>query len=426
MAANSLEFEMTYSLQAAVGLISFTEADFDTVVHEDLAHYSYLGRGESREFISEVKRWRRFFRPCAMYGYRLNPSTSIVSRYPYFNHDDFFTVDGNGVGRNAVIAPDTHVRVQAARSRGAPVFGFFGGSTIQGFGARLPQFSIPAQIEKIFKLRHGLDVVCINYGVAGWTCSDSLLLLIQEAGLNLDAAFFYDGWNCCYDFYLRTIAPRFVSDHTPIPHPFPGTSFRHMEIDYIASLHFSAGYLGRRAVQLMINRCLTWVADRLPYKSVRCFLDFVLRRYFSLADNVLLRNRLNSYVVQPNEEEAITESAVTDYLATHKKLSRCCQAEGLRFWHVYQPILANSNKPLHPCEVEFSKTGLPAGPINVSQIFRKLVNRDEHEIIDFSDIFDFSPQQMFVDAGHLNAKGNFQVALRLSDLIARDLNKDGR
>ena len=361
-----------------------------------------------------------------MYGYRLGPSTAIVSRYPYFDYDDFFTVDGDGVTKNAANAPDMHVRVEAARVSGAPVIGFFGGSTIQGFGARLPQFSIPAQIEKIFKLRHGLDVVCINYGVAGWTCSDSLLLLIQEAGLNLDAAFFYDGWNCCYDFYLRTIAPRFVSDHTPIPHPFPGTSFRHMEIDYIASLHFSAGYLGRRAVQLMINRCLTWVADRLPYKLVRCFLDFVLRRYFSLADLFLLRNRLNSHAVQPDEEESITELAAAEYLAIHKKISRWCRAEGLRFWHVYQPLLANSNKPLHPREVEFSKTGLPAGRINVTRLFRNFVNRHEHEIIDFSDTFDFSPQQMFIDAGHLNAMGNFQVALRISDLIARDLKKDGR
>ena len=34
MAANSPEFEMTYSLQAAIGLMSFTEAEFDAVVRE--------------------------------------------------------------------------------------------------------------------------------------------------------------------------------------------------------------------------------------------------------------------------------------------------------------------------------------------------------------------------------------------------------
>jgi hypothetical protein len=42
-------------------------------------------------------------------------------------------------------------------------------------------------------------------------------------------------------------------------------------------------------------------------------------------------------------------------------------------------------------------------------------------MMDLSDTFDEVSDEVFVDAGHMNMRGNFHVALRLSAWLAREL-----
>ena len=61
-------------------------------------------------------------------------------------HDDLLTADRSRVSKNAALGVESGGRILTAKERKAPVIAFFGGSTVQGYGARLPQFSIPAQV----------------------------------------------------------------------------------------------------------------------------------------------------------------------------------------------------------------------------------------------------------------------------------------
>ena len=40
-------------------------------------------------------------------------------------------------------------------------------------GARTPNFSIPALVEKILKIKYQKEVVCLNYGLGGTCCRGS-------------------------------------------------------------------------------------------------------------------------------------------------------------------------------------------------------------------------------------------------------------
>lgn len=409
-------------LLAATGVLSFCQAEFERALAEVASSSSFLGRGDASEFLSEVARWRRFFTPSALYGHRLGEDVSILSRYPFAEHDDLLITDRSRVTRNGVNGMDSTERVRAARARSAPVIGFFGGSTVQGYGARLPEYTIPAQVEQILTVRYGIDAVCLNYGVAGWTCVESLHLLVHEASAKVDVAVFYDGWNCCNELFLRELVSirRVVSPD--LPAVFPGTSLHHVEQDFVGGLYFRARHLAERSVRLAINRLFTALSSSKGESAIRRLLNILLQRHFTLVDRRLLRESLDRVSLSPNEEGEIVRRIAEDYLQTHRKIARWCDACGICLIHALQPLLPNSAKTVTPREERFRRSGLPWGRPHVPVLFREAI-RGQPGMVDLSDILDEVEGEMFVDVGHLNLRGNFHVAVRLADLLAKQLGR---
>lgn len=411
-------------LMSALGILSFGDHDFARSLDEAVAAGSFLGRGTGTEFLSEVTRWRRFFVPSAMYGHRLATGVSILSRYPYAEHDDLLVVDRSHVSKNAVLGEDSEERIRAAKLRRARVIAFFGGSTIQGYGARLPQYSIPAQVESILRLRHGVDAVCLNYGVAGWTCVESLNLLIHEVSDSLDVAVFYDGWNCCNEAFLSALVADGFGSAGTSPCIFPGTSMRHVEQDFVRGLHYSASHLWRRSFRLSVNRLLTWIAGGCGASRLSRLLNRLLQRFFSIAEIRLLRERLDRVVLAPGAEREVIRRVADAYVRTHDKIARWCEACGIQRIHAFQPLLPNSGKVRTPREETFYQSGLPWGRPYVSALFRDAI-RDYPGMTDLSDALDDVRAEVFVDAGHLNMQGNFHVAVRLAEQLARQTSSTG-
>jgi hypothetical protein len=405
-------------LMAATGVRSFCEAEFERAVAEVAASGSFLGRGDGSEFLSEVTRWRRFFTSSSLYGHRLGEGVSILSRYPFAEHDDLLVADRSRVTRNGVRGADSTDRVREAKARGATVIAFFGGSTVQGYGARLPEYTIPAQVERILGVRHGVDAVCLNYGLAGWTCVESLHLLIHEVSAVADAAVFYDGWNCCNELFLRELVARGRLAGPTLPAVFPGTSLRHVEQDFVGGLHYQARHLVVRSFRLAMNRLFTAFASCARQSAIRRFLNRLLQRYFTLVDRRLLREPLDRVSLTPEDEGEVVRQVADEYLRTHDKIARWCDACGIRRVHAFQPLLPNSAKVLTPREESFRRSGLPWGRPHVPVLFREAV-RDRTGMADLSGVLDEVQEEVFVDAGHLNMRGNFYVAVRLADLLAR-------
>lgn len=407
-------------LLAALGVLSFSEAEFESALGQIRATGAFLGRGEHSELLSEVLRWRRFYTPSALYGHRLGANVAIVSHYPFADHDDLFVVDNRHVTKNAVLGEESRDRVCRARERRLPVIGFFGGSTVQGYGARLPPYTIPAQAERILALRHGIDAVCVNYGVAGWTCAESLHLLIHEATGSIDIAVFYDGWNCCNEFFLRSLASKSVSRNSARPVLYPGTSFQHYEQDYLAGIHYSVPRMSRRLLNLSVNHLCSLLAKCWPGQRIKQWLNSILQRYFTIADVHALREELDRPELRPEEERSAVEKAAAEYLSAHAKVVLWCQANGIRLLHALQPLLPNSRKQLTEREESFSKSGLPWGKPHLVRQFRDNV-KGQPGLLDLSSLFDEVVEEGFIDTGHLNMRGNFRVALCLADLLAQDL-----
>jgi hypothetical protein len=409
------------SLMAATGVLSFSEAEFEQAVAEVAVSLSFLGRGDGSEFLSEIARWRRFFPPSSLYGHRLGERVSILSRYPFADSDDLLIADGFRVNRNDISGEDSEDRIRQARARGATVIAFFGGSTVQGYGARLPKYTIPAQVERILAIRYGIDAICLNYGVAGWTCVESLHLLIHEAATVVDAAVFYDGWNCCNELFLRELVAQGAEATSALPAIFPGTSLRHVEQDFVGSLHYRMQHLAVRTLRLTVNGLFTAIAHHLEQPALRSFLNRLLQRYFTLVDRRMLREPLDRITMTAEEEGKLVLRVACEYLRTHDKIARWCDAYGIVQIHAFQPILQNSTKVISTRERSFQQSGLPWGRPHVPVLFRAAV-RGRAGIDDLSDIFNDVEDEVFVDAGHLNPRGNFYVALSLADMLARKLS----
>jgi hypothetical protein len=145
------------------------------------------------------------------YGCRLVPEKVFIIDNLDVNENlnsisgNLYITDKKGRLKNNLSEPDTDLKIKIRRSKNSnlKIIAFFGGSTIMGDGAQLPQFSIPALVEKILNLEYGIDCICVNYGVLSWTMQDSFNLLTAEAlKEKIDTVVFYSGWNFRYRKYF--------------------------------------------------------------------------------------------------------------------------------------------------------------------------------------------------------------------------------
>lgn len=403
-------------------LLAFSEETFEEAVGRLRQEEGFLGTGSSTELLSNVLKWRRFYRPSSFYGHRLGAKVSIISDYGGLV--DAFTTDCWGVCKNAVGAEETPGRIQRARDEGGPVLAFFGGSTIQGVGSRLPEFTIPALVERILRQQHGIAAVCVNHGVAGWSSAEQVHLLIHETAYRPDVCLFYDGWNCCWNYYHGFMLNSEPGNRQAGSWPglwTPGTSLRHCEHDELNALTFRASSLARRSVQLVGNRLLSWVAA--VFGSVR--LNSALNRWatavFSLRPPDVLRSTKDVKLPDARRDEFL-RAAVAEYLRLDELAATVCAARGVAFLHYFQPLMVTTRKTLSANELARQATGRTMPNPEIFALFAAFLRectKSEH-FLDLTDALDEAQGEIFVDEGHLSRYGNYYIARRIvQDVLAR-------
>ncbi len=399
-------------------LKGFSDETFRRAVDRLRGREGFLGTGTMADVWRNALRWRRFFRPSSFYGQRIGADVSIVRECG--GQKDIFVTDSCRVCKNAVDGEDSRERVAKARDQGRPVLAFFGGSTMQGVGAGLPEFTIPALVERILLESHGIATVCLNHGAAGWCCAEELQLFLHETGYGPDVCIFYDGFNCCWNFYYGFLLN---SPEAPGTAGWErGTAIRHSEHDALNALRFRPSALAVRVGRLWGSRTLGWVATAVGSPRWERFWDRLASRLFPLGPPDVVR-RVSDIPITDARRDELLRAAAAEYLRIDAIAAAVCAARGIRFRHFFQPSLATSRKPLTDSERAIPRRRQRMRNPEIFALFPEFVRRAgwPRHLVDGTAALDGVEGTTFLDRCHLNRFGNYHVARH----IVRELLADG-
>lgn len=396
---------------------NFNQADFEEQIHILANSDNFIGYANDNESLEMVLLWRNFFIPSSFFGHLIAKNISIVSEFRGLK--DIWITDSMGVCKNSIEALDTQIRINNAKENNEPIFAFFGGSTIQGVGSFLPNFTIPALVERILLIDYNIKSVCINHGVAGWSSSDELNYLLHEINYNPNYCIFYDGWNCVWNLYNGIL----INEHSKKPNNIKwmkGTSLRHLEYDHQNSLQFSITWHFSKFFNLFINKSLLYLSRFFNRKSFSLFVSNISSTLFPQR-RINVFNNLENITLSDELLERILFQIANEYLRIDQIANIVCQNRGIKFLHLMQPTLLTTTRTLTIREMKLLEIGESTPNPEVFSLFNKFVSKiglPDH-MIDISNTFNNIDEEVFQDDGHLNHIGNYHVAMKIVQEILK-------
>ena len=410
-------------LQAAI-LADISQDELVSLAHA--SQKNYLGVISPEVMMDTIVRSRKTFRPSSMFGYRLSSSMSTI-----INVDDertqaglpavggdLFVTDGQGICKNHITHDESAARIASAKAEGAKVIDFYGGSTMMGVGARKPEFSIPALVEQILWLEHGIRSVCINRGISGSYSYEALTVLQSESLMDPpDCVVFYDGWNCCHNLRWSTGFKDTGDKLGNIP-IYPGMSLAQIDHDTTLQYQFSASALAIRTLKLTTVSWLTKIANLIPGLSWRHFWRKVIDTVVSLKRNIF--GDIESATPRPGANNRAQDSA-RYYWHIHRLAQICCAHFGTQYLTVLQPVMWWADKPLTSNEQLYFEASKFAEAEHVAFCRAIIDQKPDTDFLDLSTTFKNNQDELFIDSGHLNRQGNYLVAQQISRSLLEKL-----
>ena len=403
--------QATFSLKELVEIAKSQPEKFEGIINLD-------------GVLDNIYRAKRCIQAEPRYGSRLLPEKAFIVDHRDMDQDpsnaicNLYLTDKKGRLKNNISEPDTDVKISNRKSNNPnlKVIAFFGGSTIMGDGAQLPQFSIPALVENILNTQYGIDCVCLNYGTLGWTIQDSFNLLTAEAlKENLDTVVFYSGWNCVLNFSIAEA----LKKENPFDLQFriaDGSSNSQVGFNHHLYHRYKPLQSLKHTLSVFANMVSSFGIRLIPIESLRKSLTRAVGKYFPTQAD------LTKYIMQSVQKSTVAElstQAVNHYRHINQMAKACSLKSSASYLSYFQPLLYFGNKPLSPEEKVF--IDLFNQHPEYYQNFYSLVKDHfpDDEMIDLTGLFDDHFEQLYIDMGHLNKVGYFIVAERIAQDLAR-------
>lgn len=364
--------------------------------------------------LSNILKWRSFYFPSSFYGHYCAPNKLIQDKSSNWN--DFFETDSWGIIKNKIGGPETKNRIKGIKDN-IPKIAFFGGSTIQGVGSGLPDFSIPSLVEKNFKTKYDRNVICVNHGVAGWYCAEQFHFLLHQMKYKPDYVVFYDGWNCVWNLYNGMI----MAEENKMTWK-KGTSLRHVEYDLINSKMFDSNYLIKRGLRVFFNKICDNTARIIDLSYWSQVWNFLAINFFPIKPINYL-NKFQNYNITEKKFNRIMGNVVDEYLRIHFLAKAFCESQNIKFIHFLQPTLHSVKRDLsHKEKVILDKNIRISNPNMYSQ-FPSFIKKAgwPQGLLDLSDCLNDLKDDIFVDDGHLNQSGNIYISNEIVDHLSSEL-----
>lgn len=378
----------------------------------------YLGKCNHAPVYSNIKKWKTFFKSSSFHGHLNEVNVSIHSEDNGFT--DLYITDSWGINKNSIDASDTVDRIKQAKQKKLPIIAFFGGSTLKGVGCGIPEYTIPSLVEKEMKARYGLDVICVNHGIAGWYCADQFHYLLHKIPYDPDFVVYYDGWNCLWNLYNG-----FLINEKKENTWHKGTSLRHVEYDVLNTKLFQSTYLLKRGLNLFFNKTLDRIANFFKYKFWNRFWTYLAIKTFPI-NRINPVEGLHKYSLNEKDRDKIMNSVANEYIRIHDLTKTICESRKIKFIHYLQPILETTTRDLSEKEKKILTVGVKMGNPEIFSLFPEFINNNGWpiELVDLSKIFDDTVEDIFVNDGHLNKFGNAHVAKKIvQDLYSKIYSK---
>jgi hypothetical protein len=394
------------------------------------ADSKYLGVIRNNSLLSDIYRARAFASPSSYYGHRYANNVMCLYDVRPTHGMDLHCTDQDGILKNSINSLSAKERIMQASEDQTPVVFLFGGSTMFGQGSRTPEFTIPALVEKIAKIKHKQKLVCINFGLGGTCSRDALNVLISEALAitKPKLVLFYDGWNCASYLtaasYLKS-EKNFGDSSLPFHN---GELIRHFEHNLALSNLYSPFWISIRAAKLYIAYAFDLVYRFIKNPFLRKIIVAIHSRLLQLRPSDLIPKLLEKMDIDDVSIADHSKKAVAEYLEIHSLAELICREKGIKFSWLLQPLVFWGNKPLSANEKGWRENGYSSGNPKVFNLFLKelytnsdfISNRSKLGFHDLSSIFDSVQDELFIDSGHLNRYGNFLVSMAITDIIFKN------
>jgi hypothetical protein len=376
--------------------------------------------------LDNVKIAQEFAAPNSYYGHRYGANiTAIWDIRPEYGFDLYCT-DNDGILKNSIGDEDAIKRIKDARNHGKRVYYLFGGSTMMSMGARTPEFSIPALVEKITKQKYGEDVVCINFGLGGTYCKDSFNLLISEVIPNYgnpNGVIFYDGWNCASYISLMKAMSSELSN-LKIKNQ---QGLRQLEHDFALTNLYDVKWVLIHAIKVLIASIFSKIKNISKNKFIDRVLNGIQIRLFDLRHTTELWSIVDrAFIKECSVIEELADETVREYAYLHENVRIICEARNIKFMFFLQPLVLWGNKPLTEKEDQWRKDGNSSGNTIIFKPFYKklklFLEASERKNLksvfyDLTNVFDNVREQVYIDSGHLNRYGNLLVSEKIAAII---------
>jgi lysophospholipase L1-like esterase len=279
----------------------------------------------------------------------------------------------------------------------------FGGSTVWGVGAPDDE-TIPSHLARLLNDAVGVETVVRNLGERGFVSTQEVIYLMRElqAGRRPDAVLFYDGVN---DAAAVSLWPE-----------FPGA---HVSYDTVRD-RFEArndnGGISSFARSTGLYRASRIILDRLEDKPFE-------------GDGIVV------YTSDDDGAEPdfgwLAERGIDLWLDNVRVVESLSRAYGFTPLMIFQPGLWSEGKPLDPSEVELLTTEMEFASIGTimsvraqmaSTLDERLADSQPRDaIINLNELFDGTPDPVYIDYVHVTGRGNELAAERVAEALVKRL-----
>jgi len=288
----------------------------------------------------------------------------------------YINVDENGLRRT----------VNPECSPGSRQIWAFGASTLWGMGAPDDK-TIPSILSQEYARTVG--PVCVtNFAESAWVSTQNVIQLeiaLKHAGRPPDLVVFYDG--------LADVLPVYQSGRPDV----------HFGFEKVRSL-VEAGQ-AKRSSFAYIKETGTW---RL--------ITSIMAEVASTKSTHALTSR------QSRNVDNLAKKTLENYRANMKIVAALSTEYGFRYISFWEPMALSGNKKLTPSErdmlasIERETPGLPE---LTRRTFDLMFSVHDPHIINISDTFDHSNDDIYMEVGHITPEGNRQVALRILEFLRK-------
>ncbi len=407
--------------------------DNQTIIEKikKLDGYDFSGVIKNTGTLEDIKNQAKFINPSAAFGFVFAKNSASIWDIRQKIGTDLYITDNYGILKNGYSNTDTKTLVDEVKSKKGKVFYFLGGSTAISTGCRLPEYTIPALVEKILHLKYNIKAVCINLGFPGISnmyYKDILDTSVEKFG-KPTGIIAYGGWNECYH-YTEAEAHKIVDKNNKYPRTLDRIFAHSMHHDFILKNIYNSRWLFFQTIKVFLSELNLIIIKTIRLNFFRKFMNYLFDKLIhtrlAFIHDKNLEKKLKIFFSNDENVKNTSEAATHKYYNNEILLNQFCKENIIEYFSFFQPTVFYGKKKLTKDEILYKKINfadtdlIKNNHLKFENFYKTAcqINKD-FTIYDLTSTFDDITKQIYIDVGHINRLGNFMISLKVAEIISK-------